>query len=101
MELWVDGDAAQGLREGMVATVQLPQANDQEFLCVPRSALLRKDGEMYVYVLNAGSAELRPVALGRSDANHTQIINGVAIGEQVVIDGLFALRDGAPVELIE
>ena len=101
MELWVDGDAAQGLREGMVATVQLPQANDQEFLCVPRSALLRKDGEMYVYVLNAGNAELRPVALGRSDANHTQIINGVAIGEQVVIDGLFALRDGAPVELIE
>ena len=42
MELWVDGDSAQGLREGMVATVQLPQSNDQDVMCVPRSALLRK-----------------------------------------------------------
>lgn len=101
LELWVSGELAQGLREGMVASVQLPQADDSDVVSVPRSALLRRDGTTFVYVLASGIANLRPVTLGRSDSNYTQVLAGVTNGEQVIIDGLFALRDGAAVELLE
>ena len=112
LELWITGDVAKSLREGMVATVQLPDAKDQRVVSVPRSAILRKDGQVYVYVLDStagnttpdpesGVAKLRSVSLGRSDAQFTQILEGVNRGEHVIIEGLFALRDGAPVELLE
>lgn len=101
LELWIEGDAANHLREGMIATVALPQTGLEQILAVPRAALLRRDGQTYVYVLGRGTANLRSVQLGRSDANYTQILQGVELGEQVITDGLFALRDGAPVALVE
>jgi len=107
LELWVSGEIAASLREGMVATVQLPASRDQRVVSVPRSAVLRKNGDMYVYILtsnsdlNTGTAQLRNVSLGRSDGDFTQVLEGVSSGEQVIVEGLFALRDGAPVELLE
>lgn len=101
LELWIEGEAASSLREGMIATVALPQTGLERIVAVPRAAILRRDGAMFVYVLGRGTANLRPVQLGRSDANYTQIISGLEVGEKVIVDGLFALRDGAPVELLE
>ncbi len=101
LELWIEGDAAKSLREGMIASVTLPQTGIEPIVAVPRGAVLRREGSMFVYVLGQGTAILRPVQLGRSDANYTQIVSGLEVGEQVIVEGLFALRDGAPVELLE
>ena len=101
LELWIAGASAESLREGMIASVALPQTGIEPIVAVPRAALLRREGNMFVYVLGQGTAILRPVQLGRSDANYTQIVSGLEVGEQVIVEGLFALRDGAPVELLE
>jgi multidrug efflux pump subunit AcrA (membrane-fusion protein) len=37
------------------------------------------------------------VRIGHSNADKVEVLEGVSVGEEVVIDGLFALRDGAPV----
>jgi multidrug efflux system membrane fusion protein len=56
---------------------------------------------MAVFVVDRSSGEpravARPVRLGRSNAEKIEVLEGVSVGEEVVIDGLFALRDGAPV----
>ena len=39
----------------------------------------------------------KPVRIGRSRGEVVQVVEGLSVGEQVVVDGLFALRDGAPV----
>jgi len=99
VELWVEGNASNNLREGMVASVVFSDADTSAHPALPRSALLRRGGGMYVFVLDGDIAKLRAVDVGRSDTNYAQILQGVELGDEVVVDGLFALSDGAKVEL--
>ena len=55
----------------------------------------------YVYLLSAdGTVAKRDVATGPSDGASTTITSGLAAGDQVVIDGVDRLRDGAKVNVV-
>jgi multidrug efflux system membrane fusion protein len=55
----------------------------------------------YVYVVNAESqAKVRDVVLGPVDGERQSIANGLAAGEQVVLEGIDRLRDGRSVTLV-
>jgi HlyD family secretion protein len=100
VELWLDGHDGL-LREGMVAQVRLPVEAGRRNPVVPRAALIRRAGGTAVFVVEQRGDEIRAVAravrIGHSDAEKVEVLEGVSVGEEVVIDGLFALRDGAPV----
>ncbi|MCY3792792.1 MAG: efflux transporter periplasmic adaptor subunit, partial [Gammaproteobacteria bacterium] len=57
-------------------------------------------GTMHVFVVESERAHLRPVRTGRTGDGQVEIIDGLATGETVVIDGQFALRDGAQVTIV-
>lgn len=97
VEIWLDAAAAARLREGMVAAVQLPYAAEAAKPTVPKSALFRKNGELKVFTVVDDIAISKPVRIGRSRGEVVQVVEGLVVGEQVVVHGLFALRDGAPV----
>jgi membrane fusion protein (multidrug efflux system) len=97
VEIWLEAAAAARLREGMVAAVQLPFAAEAAQPTVPKSALFRKDGELKVFTVVDDIAISKPVRIGRSRGEVVQVVEGLTAGEQVVVDGLFALRDGASV----
>jgi len=100
VELWLDSPDGL-LREGMVAQVRLPVEAGRRNPVVPRAALIRREAGMAVFVVEQSSGEpravARPVRIGRSNAEKVEVLEGLSVGEEVVIDGLFALRDGAPV----
>jgi multidrug efflux pump subunit AcrA (membrane-fusion protein) len=100
VELWLDSPDGL-LREGMVAQVRLPVETGRRNPVVPRAALIRSEAGMTVFVVDQSGGEARavarPVRIGRSNAEKVEVLEGVSVGEEVVIDGLFALRDGAPV----
>jgi RND family efflux transporter MFP subunit len=100
VELWLDSPDGL-LREGMVAQVRLPVEAGQRNPVVPRAALVRSETGTAVFVVDRSGVEpravARPVRIGRSNADKVEVLEGVSAGEEVVIDGLFALRDGAPV----
>ncbi len=98
VEIWLDNPADE-LREGMLATVRLPYAAAEQSLVVPGSAVFRRDGRMHVYVVEGATARLRAIEAGRIGSTQVEIVGGLNPGEQVVIDGQFALRDGAPVQV--
>ena len=99
VEIWVGG--AEGLlREGMVATVHVPYAAVDSPASVPAEAVFRREGAMHVFVVENQQARLRPVRVGRTGGGQVEITEGLATGEVVVIDGQFALRDGAPVTIV-
>ena len=52
---------------------------------------------MHVFAVNSGRASLTPVRIGRTNGPTVEVLEGLAAGDRVVIDGQFALRDGAPV----
>ena len=103
-ELWLDNPEGL-LRQGMIGRVSLrpsdavANASSFEPILIPRAAVLRREGEFAVWVVIEGHAQAREVALGRADDRRVEVLDGLAAGDWVVLEGGFALREGAPVDL--
>lgn len=102
VELWLD-NAAHQIRGGMVADIRLPAPEGQALLLAPRGAILRRDGRLSVYVIEESGgvarARLRTVRVGREQGHEIELREGVDAGESVVVEGHFALSDGAEVQV--
>jgi RND family efflux transporter MFP subunit len=98
VEVWVEDPDAE-LRDGMVARVLLPRAASDPQPVVPRAALIRREGLISLIVVDEGVARARTVRVGRSSHDLVEILEEVDVGDAVVVDGLFALRDGAAVSV--
>jgi len=98
VEMWLDNSNA-SLRDGMVGRLRFPLAGGANHAIVPRSALVRRDGRLTLFVVEDSpeglTAHARPVLLGRGDAAEIEVLEGATWGDRVVTNGLFALRDGA------
>jgi len=102
------------IRGGMVATVELPLGRAAERVLVPRAALIRRDGKLAVFVVDAsagpasvaegpsstqrGVAQLRVVRVGAYGDDAVEILAGVEPGELVATSAQHALADAVVVE---
>jgi RND family efflux transporter MFP subunit len=104
IELWMD-NAETLMRDGLVARIELPQGNTEEFVLAPREALLRRNGrpEVFVVVDEGGRkvARSRILRTGRSDGKWIEVVEGLESGDRIIYDGQFALEDGSFVEIDE
>ncbi len=74
----------------------------RDSVVIPAAAIQSGPKGKFVYVLNANSTvQLRPVEVGESQNGESAITAGLAVGEQVVVDGLEKLRDGGRVKVRE
>ncbi len=100
VELMISGEIARRLREGMVANVAwAPQAANVSNISMPAGALIRRAGKIGAYVVIDNTAYLREIRVGKSDGRRVEVLSGLRRGDEVVIEGQFALRDGARVEV--
>lgn len=102
VELWIDAPPA-GLRDGMVASVELPRAAQQPRPLAPRAALMRTAGQPEVFVVELENetpvARLRSLRTGRSAGDWIEVLEGLRDGDEVIVEGQFALREGAAVTI--
>jgi len=69
-------------------------------LLIPAAAIQRGPQGTFVYVIGDGSvAAVRPVKVGTIEGNDAEIDNGLAEGEQVVVDGVDKLKAGSKVQI--
>lgn len=67
---------------------------------IPSAGVQRGSQGTFVYVVKEDrSVSLRTVKIGATQGDDTEIIDGLAAGELVVVDGADKLREGAKVEL--
>ncbi len=72
----------------------------KDAVIVPGAAVQRGKDGTFVYVVKGDqTVEVRPVELGPAAGGDTAIATGIAVGEQVVIDGVDKLRGGAAVKM--
>ncbi len=90
------------LKPGMFIEVRLATEVRPDAVVVPEDAILPLSGVDYVWVitLEENTATRRRVQLGVRVPGFVEILDGVAIGEQVVVGGLERLSEGAPVSPI-
>jgi len=90
------------LRPGMYAKVNVTFGYSYNIV-VPDAAVVRLQGsgQRNVFVVENGTAVQREVSLGRHFDGQYEILSGIEEGEQIVVKGGSALRNGAAVEVIE
>jgi len=86
------------LRHGMFADVELIVQVRPQAVVIPETAILYQGELAFVYAIDAEQkAQMRPVKIGVRLPNLAEIVEGVASGEQVVVEGHQKLFPGVKV----
>jgi len=70
----------------------------EPFVSVPRGAVVQRGGRSVVFVVQAGTARIVPIALRESAGTSAEVTEGLAGGETVVLDPDAGLEDGDAVK---
>jgi HlyD family secretion protein len=76
---------------------EAPESGQTEWIQVPQQAVVEQDGKTFVFVLEKGLAQQRPVTIGESSAGRVEIREGLRDGELVVVPDEEPLHDGQKV----
>ncbi|MHC1480003.1 efflux RND transporter periplasmic adaptor subunit [Frateuria aurantia] len=72
----------------------------QHAVLIPTAAVQNGAPGDFVYLVNSNqTVSVHPVKLGPSDGTHTVVLSGLAVGQQVVTDGVDRLADGTHIRL--
>ena len=96
VELEMDNPGAR-LKPGMFAKAEIMVEDLKDIIYADNDAIFIEDGIPKVYFVQNDTAYIKTVDVGPTDGFHTQVINGLEPGQNVVTVGKSNLRDGAPV----
>ena len=88
------------LQPGMFGRISIAYDQRANALTVPRIALLDGEGDPAVFVVREGKAARVPVKLGYVDGQWVEVREGLKAGDQVVVAGKAALREGSVVQVV-
>lgn len=97
-------NADEALRPGMLLTVEV-RSNPRQELAIPEIAILDQADGAYVYRVVAregGQAvDLVRIRTGQRAGGMAEVLDGLAVGDRVITEGVQSLRPGQPVQLGE
>lgn len=74
------------IRSGMTANITITTEEKFDVLVIPQGALVRRNGNTYVYVLSDKETIERQVTIGATALGRAEVLSGVAAGEVVVLN---------------
>ncbi len=87
---------------GSEGTVYLHYINDNaRALHVPVEAVFEKNGQSYVWIYRGNQVNLKPVQILRAEENGQIIVEGLVLGDIIVIKGVHDLYEGQEVRILE
>ncbi len=89
-----DATAAAVPRPGMSAVAHLVVRTSRDAVAVPASAVVRSGARDAVWVVEAGSARRRYVTVGTQGEDTVAIVDGVKVGDEVVVAGAERVHSG-------
>ena len=93
------GPVSKPLAVNQSATVLIPAGAERQVLTVHKDAIVRNQGQAFVYVASEGTAQIRPVQLGAAVGGRFEVLGGLGPGEPVVVRGNERLRPGQAITL--
>jgi membrane fusion protein (multidrug efflux system) len=96
-------NANEELKAGMSCRVRVHNTDSSKQIIIPNKAVVEQMGEYFVYVkkdsANAAYAQQRKVTTGQVIGPNIIIKEGLNEGEQLIVDGVQKVRNGAPVNV--
>ena len=100
VEVAISGSAVRRLRPGYLARVTLKLGERPGVLVAPLGAIVGARDARAVFVVHGKAVERRQVRLGQSSGNVVEILEGLKVGDSVVVVGADRLRDGDTVRVV-
>lgn len=95
-----DAEAMSALRPGAFAEVTVPVGSSGGSPVIPQTAIRPSERGFIGFVVEGDKAKERVLQLGlRTEAGQVEVLSGVAAGEQLVVRGAEALKDGVTVRV--
>jgi membrane fusion protein (multidrug efflux system) len=85
------------LIDGQLVRVTVQGDKPEEKVLVPQAALLADQQGTYLFTVQDGKATIRRVKVGGDKSTDAVIDDGLAGGEQVIVQGIESVRPGSPV----
>jgi RND family efflux transporter MFP subunit len=85
------------IKSGIFADVSIEISRKDNCLIIPARALVQDGGRRYVVVYRDGKALFKTVAVGEQNRQVAEILEGLAPGERVIVQGNYDLKEGARV----
>lgn len=85
------------LKSGMLAKVHLIIKEERNVPVILKEAIMGKEPELYVFVIENGKAYMKKIALGIHEGPNYQVKEGLKTGDLVVVLGQQRLYEEAPV----
>lgn len=87
------------LPAGMFMLVELTLA-ERTVVTVPEDAIMVSGDQARLFVVEGGKAIQREVVLGQREIGLVEIVDGLEVGEQVVVRGIQKVRSGGKVRIV-
>ena len=88
------------LRAGMLLNVKIIRDIEQ-ILQLPESAIIPIDNDHFVFIVKEGKAQRKKISIGRRKQGIVEVVSGLQVSDEVVIEGALKLRDGSQVKVLE
>lgn len=85
---------------GMFVQAAIETAAGKAEIIVPQQGVsIGEGGDKSVWIINAdGRASRQPIRTAAAYGNHWIVLDGLEVGDRVIVEGTMALQDGAPLE---
>ncbi len=87
------------LKPGMFAQVNIEIESLEDRVLIPEDALLIRDRRSLVFVVEDDLAKWKYVTIGEQNDEYIEIIEGINVGEDVIIEGHYTLAHDARVQI--
>ncbi len=101
VEITLPNSKEHPLKGGMFGRVQFTSIKNNETVIIPRGALVGSVRDAKVFVVKNGIANERSVVIGSTSDNMLEVLSGLKVGEQIVVNGQNNLKDQFKVTIVE
>jgi membrane fusion protein, multidrug efflux system len=101
VEVALSGRQLDGLRPGYTVRATFALDKRDDALLIPSRAVSGPAGARAVYIVRGGQIERKAVRVGSDMAGLSEILEGVAEGDSVIVSGTSTLREGAKARIVE
>lgn len=88
-------------KPGAFVRVAIETDSREKTTLIPKRALVQQDGQTFVFVADGEQAQRREVKLGYESEGAVEILDGVTLGENVVVAGQGNLKEGSKIKEVQ
>lgn len=100
-EIRLNNTGKEKLKAGMLADVLFAMKTTKTALAIPSSALISSDKDAKVFVANGDHVEQKNIKTGVIVSNKVEVLEGLQLGDKVVVSGQLNLENGTAISIIQ